>query len=146
MFFDPAVVDIDLDQFVNVGHVQRPPVQREALWRVEAGDPFFLEQAAIRRDDGEVAVAVLVGGAAVDVGDIEMIERGVVNHGFRVCKTFELPEQFRRFAGGREGAAAEQQQGGKIETRAVFCVHCGVLLCGFSPVATAPGGSFIIKE
>lgn len=65
------------------------------------------------------------------VGDIEMTEHGVVNHGFRVCKTFELPEQFRRLAGGREGPPQSSSRAAR-QKRGMFFVFIAVFSCAGS--------------
>ena len=97
---DLARGDVDLDQLVDVGHVEGAVVERHAGRRVQALDPFPLDDGAVGPEPGDEAVAVLLHDGAGDVGDIDRAGGRILDDRLRLRQALDLPQQLGRGGGG----------------------------------------------
>ena len=88
---DGPVAQVNGQKLVNIGYQKRIIGHRHALGRVQAVQPFALQQHAGVGYRGDVAVAVFFDWIAVDVGNIENFHCGIVGHRFRRLETSQTP-------------------------------------------------------
>lgn len=94
-----ALVKLYFNQCINISDVQSVPVNRQPLGRVQILDSFRIKQLAVRRHTRDETVAVLIGRVAVDVGDIQYLALGVVDHRLGIFETrrfLDFAERIRR--------------------------------------------------
>ena len=93
---DPPGGDLDADHLIDIRHPQRAAGAAQALRAVESGHPLQVDGTAVRREPGDVAVAVLVGHLAVDRRHEDRAGRGVVIRALRGVEVVHRPDGRRR--------------------------------------------------